>query len=147
MDSSPAQTTFQTDGTMNEDFKGLRRWTGLHGVEPDSVHLPDVPPGWQGLVAVTRTPEESSVIGPWRGTGLGPYRGWSVIGPLAPDLVGVLAAYLEPLRAAGIPVLAFSTHDTDWMFVDEARSGAAEAAWRAAGVPITDASGGSGEPL
>lgn len=92
---------------------------------------------------MSSTPEESSVIGPWSGVGLGPYRAWSVPGPLAPELVGVLAGLLDPLRAAGIPVLAVSTHDTDWLLVEEARAEAAEAAWMSAGVRIEDAESAS----
>ena len=88
---------------------------------------------------MSSTPEEASVIGPWSGLGLGPYRAWSVPGPLAPDLVGVLAGLLDPLRAAGIPMLAVSTHDTDWLLVEEGRADAAEAAWTAAGIRIEDA--------
>lgn len=60
-------------------------------------------------------------------------------GPLAPDLVGVLAGLLDPLRAAGIPVLAVSTHDTDWLLVEDRFAADAEAAWTAAGIPIEDA--------
>ena len=78
------------------------------------------------------------MIGPWTGEGLGPYRAWSVPGPLAPDLVGVLAGFLEPLQAAGISVLAVSTHDTDWLLVEEGRAEAAEAAWVARGIDIRD---------
>ena len=70
---------------------------------------------------------------------MGPYRAWSVPGPLAPTLVGVLAGFLDPLREASIPVLAVSTHDTDWLLVDESRATKAEAAWKAAGIRIEDA--------
>ena len=116
----------------------LLRWPGRHGVRPDAVDLPAIPTGWLGLISVSRTPEEASVIGPWTGEGLGPYRAWSVPGPLAPDLVGVLAGFLEPLQAAGISVLAVSTHDTDWLLVEEGRAEAAEAAWVARGIDIRD---------
>ena len=70
---------------------------------------------------------------------MGPYRAWSVPGPLAPTLVGVLAGFLDPLREASVPVLAVSTHDTDWLLVDESRATTAEAAWTAAGIGIEDA--------
>ena len=123
---------------MSEPDSHLLRWSGLHGVRSDVEDRPEVPEGWQGLISISRTPEESSVIGPWTGEGLGPYRAWSVPGPLAPDLVGVLAGLLEPLRTAGIPVLAVSTHDTDWLLVDEGRAEAAEAAWIATGIAIRD---------
>ncbi|MBQ72132.1 MAG: amino acid-binding protein [Planctomycetaceae bacterium] len=121
----------------------LLRWSGLHGVRSDAVDLPGIPTGWLGLISVSRTPEEASVIGPWTGEGLGPYRAWSVPGPLAPDLVGVLAGFLEPLQAAGISVLAVSTHDTDWLLVEEGRAEAAEAAWVARGIDIRDGTAAS----
>ena len=121
---------------MPDHSRSLRRWSGLHGVRSGEVDLPITPAGWQGLVSWSRTPEELSVIGPWNGKGLGPYRAWSVPGPLAPDLVGVLAGFLEPLRVAGISVLAVSTHDTDWLLVEEDRAEAAEQAWIADGIDI-----------
>ena len=123
---------------MPEHANRLRRWSGLHGVRSDSTELPVPAAGWRGLVSVSRTPEEMSVIGPWTGKGLGPYRAWSVPGPLAPDLVGVLAGLLDPLRAASISVLAVSTHDTDWLLVEEGRADDAEAAWVAHGIEIED---------
>ena len=123
---------------MAEHFTRLLRWSGSHGVRSDATDLPAVPPDWHGLVSVSRTPEETSVIGPWIGEGLGPYRAWSVPGPLAPDLVGVLAGFLRPLQDAGISVLAVSTHDTDWLLVEEGRAEAAEAAWVARGIEIRD---------
>ena len=60
-------------------------------------------------------------------------------GPLAPTLVGVLAGFLDPLRNAGISVLAISTHDTDWLLVSANQAEAAEAAWSEAGISIEDA--------
>ncbi len=83
------------------------------------------------------------MIGPWTGVGLGPYRAFSVVGPLDPGLVGVLAGLLEPLRRARIPVLAVSTHDTDWLFVEDGREAEAERAWREAGFRIVDGVAGS----
>ena len=123
-----------------EHFR-LRRWSALHAVSHDS-EVPPPPEDWMGLHCLTRTPEEISTIGPWSegsGTAMGPYRAWSVPGPLDPTLVGVLAAFLDPLRAAGIPVLAISTHDTDWLLVDLDRAEAAEVAWSNVGIAIEDA--------
>ncbi|MCP4834587.1 MAG: ACT domain-containing protein [Phycisphaera sp.] len=124
---------------MSDPGLKLRRWSGLHGVRSDSSRFPEPSPDWKGLVSVSRTPEETSWIGPWTGEGMGPYRAWSVPGPLAPTLVGVLAGFLDPLRQASVPVLAVSTHDTDWLLVDESRATTAEAAWKAAGIGIEDA--------
>jgi hypothetical protein len=119
-------------------IRDLRRWSGLHGVLPGSSVLPKIPAGWLGLVSQTRTPEESSVIGPWTGGGFGPYRAFSVVGPLDPGLVGILAGLLEPLKRAGIPVLAVSTHDTDWVLVAADRAAETERVWAAAGFRVSD---------
>jgi hypothetical protein len=119
-------------------IRDLRRWPGLHGVLPGSSAPPEIPAGWLGLVSLTRTPEESSLIGPWTGGGLGPYRAFSVVGPLDPGLVGILAGLLEPLRSARIPVLAVSTHDTDWLLVEQDRAAEAESAWSSAGFSVVD---------
>jgi len=40
-----------------------------------------------------------------------------IVGPLDFGLVGVLHRLLSPLVDARIPVLALSTHDTDWLLV------------------------------
>jgi hypothetical protein len=53
--------------------------------------------------------------------------------------VGILAGFLDPLRNAGVPVLAISTHDTDWLLVAANQAGRAEAAWLEAGISIEDA--------
>jgi hypothetical protein len=54
-------------------------------------------------------------------------------GPFPFDLTGVLASVLEPLRDAGVPILAVSTFDTDYVFVPGPRLDAASAALRDAG--------------
>ena len=45
------------------------------------------------------------------------FRAFQVEGPLDFELTGVLAGLLEPLAQAGIPVLAVSTFDTDYLLV------------------------------
>ena len=128
----------------------LRRWSGLHAVGHGRVEIA-VPPGWHGLRAVFETPDETSWVGPWipssaeRGVDedlLGPLRAWSLPGPLPSDAVGVLAEVLEPLRRAGVSILAYSTHATDWVLVGATHADAAEAAWSAAGWTIEDADAG-----
>jgi hypothetical protein len=88
--------------------------------------------------SVTRTPDEVSVVAPedvvpaaWRREG--GWRALRVAGPLDFELVGVLAALLEPLAAAGVPVFALSTFDTDYLLVREERLADAVTALRAAG--------------
>jgi hypothetical protein len=56
-----------------------------------------------------------------------------VEGPLDHELVGVLAAFAEPLASARIPIFAISTHDTDWVLVPDDRLEQAAASLRAAG--------------
>ena len=55
---------------MSDHFTCLLRWPGWHGVRSDATDLPAIPAGWLGLISVSRTPEEASVIGPWIGEGL-----------------------------------------------------------------------------
>ncbi len=55
----------------------------------------------------------------------GPWRGFRVAGALDFSLVGVLAGLSQVLAAAGIPILAVSTYDTDYLWVPADR-------WRAA---------------
>ena len=57
--------------------------------------------------------------------------------PLAFDAVGVLAGLAAPLAAAGIPILAISTYETDVLLVRDLEG--AVAALRAAGFTVEDA--------
>jgi hypothetical protein len=93
---------------------------------------PDDPlPAWLFHAAattwsVTRTPRELSVVAPE--DDLPPSvtaaeRGWRALelaGPIPFDETGVLAALAGALAAAGVPVFAISTHDTDLVLVREA---------------------------
>lgn len=86
-----------------------------------------------GFVTISRTAEELSIIAP---------RGsvpadrlveveWALLrvtGPFPFEVVGVLNAFTGPLAAAGVPVMAVATHDTDYLLVraeDEERAVAA----------------------
>lgn len=72
--------------------------------------------------AVTRTEDELSIVlsesaanPSWRVE-----KGWrrlKVEGPLAFDIVGVVAALSAPLAKAGIPIFIISTFDTDYLLV------------------------------
>ena len=61
-------------------------------------------------------------------------------GPLSFAAVGVFAEVLEPLAAAEISVLGFSTFDTDWVLVPVDAARDAADAWRRAGLVITPTS-------
>jgi uncharacterized protein len=103
---------------------------------------PDAPvPSWfpaQGLVSLTRTPGELSLVCP-AGTapdGVQSQPDWCAFeleGPLDFSLTGVLASLAGPLAAAGISIFAFSTYDTDYVLVPCRALEAAVAALRAAG--------------
>ena len=66
-------------------------------------------------------------------------RGWrafKVQGTLDFTMVGVLASILDPLREAGISILALSTFDTDYVLVKNSRLDPALLALQAAGFAI-----------
>lgn len=64
--------------------------------------------------------------------------GLRVAGTLDHSLTGILARLTAVLADAGIPVFAFSTWDTDYLFIDAGGLEKARAALTAAGVPIED---------
>jgi uncharacterized protein len=74
--------------------------------------------------SVTRTPDELSIVLPeenvredWKNEQ--GWRGLMVRGPLDFSLVGILAALAAALAAAGIPIFALSTFNTDYLLVKE----------------------------
>lgn len=88
--------------------------------------------------SVTRTRSELSII---CAEGRVPVdvkseRGWRVLGldgPLPFDTVGVLVELIKPLAAAGIPIIAIGTYDTDYVMVRDDRLVEAQAALTSAG--------------
>jgi uncharacterized protein len=89
-----------------------------------------------GLVSVTRTPDELSVVCPAEHAGALPAtartsEGWRLLtvrGPLEFTLTGIMAALSAGLAAAGVTLFALSTFDTDHLLV---RSGDLDRAVRA----------------
>jgi uncharacterized protein len=83
----------------------------------------DVPTWATGeLASVTRTRAELSIICVETAVpaGVQQVAGYVVIGvegPLAPEIVGVLASMAGPLAEAGIPIVAIGTFDTDYVMV------------------------------
>jgi hypothetical protein len=75
-----------------------------------------------GLVSVTSTPTEVSIVCP---SDVAPpsedaQAGWRLLtvrGPLEFDLTGVMAALAGELAAAGVSLFAVSTYDTDHVLV------------------------------
>jgi uncharacterized protein len=97
------------------------------------------------FASLTRTPDETSVVCltanvPAGAHTEGPFTLVEVAGPLSFGAVGVFTEVLDPLAAAEISVLGFSTYDTDWVLVPVADAAAAAAAWRRAGLVITPTS-------
>ncbi len=80
------------------------------------------PPAGARLYSATRTPDELSVLcaegDEPSGAEIEP--GWRVlrlIGPVAFDLVGIIASVTVPLAAADVGVFVVSTYDTDLVLV------------------------------
>jgi len=99
-------------------------------------------PSWaraaRRFLTVSRTPGELSIVCDAEVVPAGlaardDYRALRVRGPLALDVVGVIAALAPPLAAAGIPILPIATHDTDYLFLRESDLARAIAALAGAG--------------
>ncbi|WAL63700.1 ACT domain-containing protein [Amycolatopsis cynarae] len=105
----------------------------------DAVVPPDLlTPGGDGLVSVTRTADEVSVISPVELALAGAEieSGWRLLtvrGPLAFTLTGIIAALASELAAAGVALFTLSTFDTDHVLVKQADLARAVEALRAAG--------------
>lgn len=97
-----------------------------------------------GLVSVTRTADELSVVCPAElavpaeqaETG---WRLLTVRGPFEFTLTGIMAALSGALAAAGVPLFALSTFDTDHLLVKHTDLDRAVVALRAAGHDVVDA--------
>lgn len=91
-----------------------------------------------GLVSVTRTATEVSVVcpaerAPAAGQVQADWRLLTVRGPLEFTLTGIMAALSGALAAAGVPLFALSTFDTDHLLVRGPDLDRAVAALREAG--------------
>jgi hypothetical protein len=91
-----------------------------------------------GVVSVTWTPDEVSVICPADQAPSGatverPWRCFRVNGPIDLALTGILASLVVPLADARVNVFAFSTFDTDYVLVPGVRLTEAITALRDAG--------------
>lgn len=98
--------------------------------------LPDVPKG--NFLSVTWTEDELSIICLEENVpeGVLAYKGYRCLklqGPFPADSVGILSSTLRPLADAGTPIMAFSTYDTDYIFVQGAKLKEAENALLLAG--------------
>jgi len=82
--------------------------------------------GGASVWSLTRTPRELSVVCPEDDLPPAvdhdverPWRAFALEGPVPFDATGVLASLTAPLAAAGVPVFAISTYDTDLLLVRE----------------------------
>jgi len=112
---------------------------------PGEAAVPDWVRPMVGFVSTTRAAGELSIVCAAarvpadRPADLRAEVGWRALrlaGPLDLSLVGVLAALLQPVAAAGIPILAVSTFDTDYVLVRERTLDAAVEALTAAGYVV-----------
>ncbi|TNC22618.1 ACT domain-containing protein [Amycolatopsis alkalitolerans] len=108
-------------------------------LDPDAA-VPEelLAPGRGGLVSVTRTAAELSVIcaADFAPASARVEAGWRLLtvrGPLAFTLTGIIAALANELASAGVALVTLSTFDTDHVLVKQADLGRAVEALTAAG--------------
>jgi hypothetical protein len=86
-------------------------------------------PAWAtagAFASVTATPEELSIVCEESAApaGVKAEKGFAcfqLAGPFPLDSVGILRDFLEPLSAAGVPIFAVSTFNTDFVLVPDAK--------------------------
>ena len=107
---------------MKLTFRQLKNSYGIVRLAPDAPV-----PEWAtkgNFTSISRTPEELSIVCPIENLPAAvssPHR-WTCLkleGPFAFSLTGVLLSFIQPLSTGGIPIFAISTHDTDYVFVQE----------------------------
>ncbi|ALG12900.1 ACT domain-containing protein [Kibdelosporangium phytohabitans] len=104
---------------------------------PQGSPLPSLPTS-DGLVSVTSTPDEVSVVAlaaivPAEAKVDGGWRLLTVRGPLEFTLTGIMASLAGSLAAAGVPLYAMSTYNTDHILVKAVDLDRAVTALREAG--------------
>lgn len=119
---------------------------------PSGTTVPPLDYPRDGLISVTATPDELSIVCPASQAppGATAESGWmafAVDGPLDFSLVGVLAAIARPLADASISIFAVSTYDTDYILVAEEDMMAAVTALRTAGHRVDGADAQRSAPL
>ena len=111
-------------------------------VSGNAASLAEIEPGQHGVVSVTRSAHEVSVIcpidsAPAEAVVNTPWRCFRVAGPVDLALTGILASLVNPLADARVNIFAFSTYDTDYVLVPSVRLTEALAALEAAGHRIS----------
>ncbi|KLO15029.1 hypothetical protein SCHPADRAFT_927440 [Schizopora paradoxa] len=92
----------------------------------------------QGFISITRTDEEISIVynavhapdesSDIQRLDLANWRCIRIKGPMDFGLTGVLCAFTTPLKAAGVPIFAVSTWNTDYVLVPKDKVVEAKAA-------------------
>ncbi|MFC7481977.1 ACT domain-containing protein [Luedemannella flava] len=100
--------------------------------------VPAIEPGRDGVVSVTRSADEISVIcpadlAPPAAATNTPWRCLQVAGPVDFALTGILASLVNPLADARVNIFAFSTYETDYILVPTVRLAEALTALSGAG--------------
>lgn len=98
-------------------------------------------PAWAlggGFFSVVQTSDELSIVCEEHQVPEGPRveKGWIALkleGPFPFSTTGVLAAFLEPLAQAKVPIFAISSFDTDYVLIKQEDAGRAKEALAAAG--------------
>jgi hypothetical protein len=108
-----------------------------------STPLPEWAQDSTGLLSLTRTDEELSIIcvdtdAPADVQCKRGYRVLKVEGPLPFEAIGVLADLTRPLAEADISIFAVSTYDTDYLFVHASDLARAMLVLRAVGYDIDE---------
>jgi hypothetical protein len=91
-----------------------------------------------GFTSVTRTGGELSIVcdanvAPRNAKCEAPWVCFGLEGPFPFALTGILASFIDPLAAAGVPIFAVATFDTDYVLVKEEHAARALEALLAAG--------------
>ena len=118
---------------LREDYSVCRLPVGSNVPNKLLAHA-----GEGGVVSVTWTPEEVSIMcpaafAPEEASVETPWRCFRVAGPINLALTGILASIISPLADARVNIFAFSTFDTDYLLVPAVRLTEAIAALTGAG--------------
>jgi len=104
---------------------------------PSDAAPPQLPAS-TSLVSITRTGDELSIVcsaeqAPDNAKCEFPWICFKLEGPFPFTQTGVLASFIDPLAAHGVPIFAISTFDTDYVLVKEVHAEVARKTLQAAG--------------
>ena len=90
---------------------------------PSNAPLPKLP-GTTAFTTITRSADELSIVcpadeAPRDAKCEAPWTCFKLQGPFPFSQTGILASFIAPLAADGVPIFAVSTFDTDYVLVKE----------------------------